>query len=221
MLDARDLVEGGVSSDLEISCVGIDGDRSGSVGIDAGRRGSMGNGKDRWGPTWGEGDRCRSVDSDDNSDDNDDDNNGDDDKHGIDDGSSGDDDSHESSGVDKDRGNVDSNNDRNHNDCDGGDNSDDNNDGPFVCLMGGSNVSTPGSAQESLVVGWIEGVVGVRMEGLIIRSLDGLGEGPLRGSIDGGGRVVGSAWKVRAAVEEIMIVKITARHGRDALHALA
>ena len=37
----------------------------------------------------------------------------------------------------------------------------------------------------------------------------------------GGGRVVGSAWKVMAAVEEIMIVKITARRGRVALHALA
>ena len=33
--------------------------------------------------------------------------------------------------------------------------------------------------------------------------------------------MVGSAWKVMAAVEEIMIVKITARRGRVALHALA
>ena len=112
---------------------------------------------------WSSGDRCRSVDDDNNNDGKDDDDR-DDDEHGIDDGSSSSDNSNESSGVDEDCGKIDGNSDCNHNDCnsgDTGDNGDDNDDGPFICLMGGSSVSTTGSAREGWAEGLIEGVVGV------------------------------------------------------------
>ena len=112
---------------------------------------------------WSGGDRCRSVDDDNNNDGKDDDNR-DDDEHGIDDGSSSSNNSNKSSGVDEDCGKIDGNSDRNHNNCNGGntgDNGDDNDDSPFICLMGGSSVSTTGSAQEGWAEGLIEGVVGV------------------------------------------------------------